>query len=112
MRKDRGQALVEFVIILPILLIILLGMIDFGNIILKKYHLESSIDTTIDLYKENRSRELETFLKEEEIKITYEKDNEFTKIILTKEINIITPGLNIFLDNPYQIQVERIIYEE
>ena len=37
MKKNKGQALVEFIIIIPVLLLLLMGMIDFGNIIHKKY---------------------------------------------------------------------------
>ena len=33
-------------------------------------------------------------------------------IKLKKEIDIITPGLNIILDNPYIIEVERVVYYE
>lgn len=112
MRKNSGQALVEFIIILPILLLILLGMVDFGNIMLKKYDLESTLDTVIDLYRDDREVELSSFLEREKIKVSYEIDNDFTKIILTKEIDIITPGLNVVLSDPYLIQVERVIYEE
>ena len=45
MRKPSGQALVEFIIIVPILLLILMGIVDFGNIIYQKYRLEGSLDT-------------------------------------------------------------------
>ena len=35
--NKKGQALVEFILILPVLLLILMAMIDIGNIFLKKY---------------------------------------------------------------------------
>ena len=44
MKKNSGQALVEFVIILPIILVILLYIIEFGRITLKKYDLESNME--------------------------------------------------------------------
>lgn len=112
MNKNRGQALVEFIIIIPILLLILLGMVDFGNIIYRKYALESTLDTTIDLFLNNKQTELEQFISQEEVEIKYEYDNNFVTIILTKNIKVITPGLNVILSNPYQIKVERTIYHE
>ena len=54
MNKNRGQALVEFIIIVPILLLILLGIVDFGNIIYRKLALESTLDTVVDLYESNK----------------------------------------------------------
>lgn len=112
MKKNSGQALVEFIIILPVLLLIVIGMVDFGNIILKKYHLEGTLDTVVELYRNDRLIDLEQYLKEEFATISYQKDNKFTKVILTKKVNIVTPGLNIILNDPYEISVERVIYEE
>ena len=112
MKKNSGQALVEFIIILPVLLLIMIGMVDFGNIIYKKYNLESELDTVVDLYRHKRLIELEQYITEQEIDFQYENGNTFTKIILTKKIDIIAPGLNLILDSPYEVTVERVIYEE
>ena len=51
MNKKRGQALVEFVIILPIFLFFLFAIIDFGKIISLKNQLESEMDEIIEEYK-------------------------------------------------------------
>ena len=112
MNKNKGQALVEFIIILPILLLILLGMIDFGNIIYKRYKLESNLDVVVDLYEDNRSAELERYLLEEEIDVDYKIEGKIIKITLYKDVDIITPGLSLVLDNPYTISVERAVYYE
>lgn len=112
MNKNRGQALVEFIIIVPILLLILLGIVDFGNIIYRKLALESTLDTVVDLYESNKQTELEKFVTESDVIYKQEVDGEFIHIILTKDVNIMTPGLNTILNNPYEIKVERIIYHE
>lgn len=112
MRKNSGQALVEFVIILPILLLILMGIIDFGNIIYKKYNLESCLDTVVFLYENNKQEELNDYLLNEKINVTYEDDIKFTKIIIDKDVETITPGLNLILNSPYNIKTERTIYHE
>ena len=39
MKNSKGQALVEFIIVLPILLLIIMAIIDFGHIFTKKYSL-------------------------------------------------------------------------
>ena len=49
--KDKGQALIEFVLILPVILLILLYIIEFGRITLKKQQLESNMDLIVNLYE-------------------------------------------------------------
>lgn len=112
MRKNSGQALVEFIIILPILLLILMGMVDFGNIIYQKYHLESNLDTVVSLYQNGRSEELTEYLKEEKITAHYIEEDVFIKVKLQKDVKIITPGLNTILKSPYEVSVERTVYNE
>ena len=38
----KGQALIEFVLILPVFLLILFVIVDFGNIFHSKYELQNS----------------------------------------------------------------------
>ena len=79
MNKNRGQALVEFIIIVPILLLILLGIVDFGNIIYRKLTLESTLDTVVDLYESNKQTELEKFVAESDVTYKQEVDGEFIR---------------------------------
>ena len=102
----------EFILVLPVLILILLGMVDFANIIQNKYKLENNLDIVIDLYREDRVIELEQYLLDEKLTIDYEVDKTFTKVILKKEIDIITPGLNLALNDPFDIVVERTVYNE
>ena len=55
MKNNKGQALVEFVIIMPIFIFIVLAMFDLGNIIIKKYELENNLDTIVNMYEENKN---------------------------------------------------------
>ena len=55
MNKKRGQALVEFVVILPIFIFFLFAMIDFGKMIFIKNQLESEMDEVIEEYKNELS---------------------------------------------------------
>lgn len=113
--NKKGQALVEFVIILPILLCILFAMIDFGMIIYNKNRLENKINDVVNMVKNDESlEEIEKFVKEDTNRsTTYEitHDKNIT-VKLSSSIDIITPGLNIILDNPYEVSASRVIYEE
>ncbi len=114
--KKRGQALVEFIIILPVLIMILFGAVDFGRIILKKNELESIVSNVVDLYNEGKSfEELEEYLKENgqknSLKVT-NKDNKYIEFTLEGEVNFVTPGLGKILGEPYKASIKRVIYYE
>ena len=111
MKNNKGQALVEFILILPVILAILLVIIDLGKIFNEKNTLENTSIDIIELYKNGKSID-EIKNKNREISITTNIENNYLTIKLKKEIEIITPGLNIVLDNPYPIEVERVVYYE
>ena len=43
--NKKGQALIEFILILPIILLILVYLIDIGHIFMQKYDLNNSLET-------------------------------------------------------------------
>ena len=53
----KGQALVEFIIVLPVLIFILLAIIDFGTLSFNKNKLENIITDVSSMYKNNESIE-------------------------------------------------------
>ena len=113
--NKKGQALVEFVIVLPILIMILFATIDFGLIIYNKNKLESKLNDVVNMVKNNESeKSIEKFInKDASRKTTYKilKDEDYITIKLFTSVEIITPGLNLILDNPYKVSVSRVIYE-
>lgn len=111
MKSNKGQALVEFVLILPVILAILLVIIDLGKIFNEKNTLENTSIDIIELYKNGKSID-EIKNKYNDINITTNIDNNYLTLKLKKEIEIITPGLNIVLDNPFVVEVERVVYYE
>ena len=111
MKNNKGQALVEFIVILPVILAILLVIIDLGKIFNEKNTLENNSIDIIELYKNGKSID-EIKNKYSDINITTNIDNNYLTLKLKKEIEIITPGLNLVLDNPYLIEVERVVYYE
>lgn len=104
----KGQALVEFILILPIFIMILFAIVDFGTILNKKSELENTSSDIINMLKNNNSiSDIKNIYSK--LDISLESDKKYTKIFISEEINIMTPGLNLVLGNPYQIKVERVI---
>ena len=113
--NKKGQALVEFIIILPVLLMILFVMIDIGLIFYNKIKLENKLNDVVEMVSNNETDEkIKSFINGgQNRKTTYKViDGEYKTIKLFTSVNIITPGLNIVLDNPYKIEVSRVIYDE
>ena len=109
----KGQALVEFVLILPVFILLVFAFIDVGKIILCKNSLEGTINDVALLVKNNAGdEEIKRYIKEEsKYYVEYVIINsEYTKIILKTKIDLITPGFNkVFNEN---IEIERSIINE
>lgn len=111
MKENKGQALVEFILITPILVFILLAIIDVGNIVISKYKLENHLDTVVDLYK-NRDNSLQNYISKNKLNVTYETDDKYITIIINKSVIVKTPGLNNIIGKNYTIETKRTIYNE
>ena len=108
--SNKGQALLEFILILPILLLLFLSMIDIGRILYERNKLESILSDVVMMYYNDERDSIEDNLINNYSDIELEiKDN---KIYLGKSIDMIAPGLNVVLDNPYQIRVSRVVVNE
>ena len=112
--NKKGQALVEFIIILPIIIFILLAIIDYGTISHTKSKLENIITDVSSMIKNNENEEeINKFVEENDNNLNLEilKEEKYITIKLYKKYDYITPGLNkIFkTDN---INIERKIYYE
>ena len=105
----KGQALVEFVLILPIFIMILFSIVDFGMIFNKKNELENISIDIINLLNNNNNKieEIQKEYPKVDIKLTSEE--KYTIVEISTKVNIITPGLNRVLGNPYIVKVERKI---
>ena len=104
----KGQALVEFVLILPVFILILFAIVDFGTILSKKNELENdSIDIVLLINNGTNIDEIKS--KYSDLDIDLKDVDKYTEIKISKNINIITPGLNLIFGNPYKVIVERVI---
>ncbi len=110
MRNNKGQALIEFILILPVLLLVIISIIDFGNIILKKYSLENDIDAVATLYKEGKN--VDSYLSSKDLRVEYKHETDFTNITIYKNIKIISPVLVPIFGSNYEVHVEKSVINE
>jgi len=106
--NNKGQALIEFVLILPVFIFILFAIIDFGIIYSTKSSLENDSTDIINLFKNGKSlEELELMYEDNKIEVS-NVDNYYSFSVSTS-VNLITPGFNRIFGDPYIINVERTI---
>ena len=97
MSNNRGQSLVLFVLIIPIVLLVIVGIVDIGKISLLKEELDNINYITIDygldnLDKNDINEDLETVIKKNKTdieKINIEIDNKQIKIVLEDNVNLV-----------------------
>jgi len=108
----RGQALIEFIMILPVFLFLVLGMIDFGTIFYQKYALQNHLDIITTKYQNHQEDEISSYLKKHDLKMESVKEEDTRTITIQKEIPIHTPLLDRALGSPYTITESGTIYDE
>lgn len=111
MRNQRGQALIEFLLIVPILLIMVMAVFDFGNILYHRYQVENQLDFIAGLYEDNNEEELAEYLDENNLVMEIDASMSYTVLRIKKEVSIYTPGLNKIIGDPYKITTTKTIYE-
>lgn len=110
--NDKGQALIEFVLILPVLVFLIFAVIDFGNIVLTRNRMESDATMMLELIaKEASYDDMVRVLNEESdipisLDLHYQEDG-FVQVVLTGNVSLMTPGLNLILGNHYLVKIER-----
>lgn len=109
MKDRKGQALVEFVLIIPLLVIILFGIVEIGNIIHKKYLLETHLDTVIDLYKNDKQELIDIYEDENNLDINFKETGSLVTITVSQKVKLITLGIK-YIDNPFEIKTKRSFY--
>lgn len=112
-KNKKGQALVEFIIILPIFIFMILTVIDIGKLLYDKNIMQNNLNDVVSLYKQgNNYEKLEEYLKEKDDKAKLEISNEDNKYIEFKIIKtpvINTPGLNLLIKD---LEAKRVVNYE
>ncbi len=106
--NEKGQALIEFILILPILILLILGMIDIGTIFIKKIELEDQVTDIIAVWeKEPYSiKTLEEYFEKENLttNILENTTTSFLTIEVKNTISLTTP-----IKKNYEIKIKRVI---
>ena len=109
--NKRGQALVEFVLILPVFLFLIMAVVDFGTIFNRRNALETASSDIITLYKDGTSiTEINSLYSKYTISVT--SDNDYDKVTISDSVKLNTPGFNRIFGSPYQIKIERYLRHE
>ena len=107
--ENKGQALVEFVLILPLVLLILMYVVDASKIISYKTDLETDMNVIVNMYQSNKEQ-LDDYVTINNIEISFQNNQDLTTIIIKKQTRYTMPLLNKILGN--KIQTKRVIYEK
>ena len=108
--NKKGQALVEFILVLPVIVLLIFALFDIGRIIMAKNHLENKMTECIDLASSGESIEgINNYLShDKEYKYSFSiVDGEYRMYHLETSVKLITPGMKRILNNPYKVTLER-----
>ena len=90
MRNRKGQALVEFIIILPVILILIFCIVDFGRVISLKGDLQNITSDVVNWYQNGKTdEEIKALVAKEETKevsVSISPDNDYVTIVTKKTI--------------------------
>lgn len=107
----KGQALVEFVLILPIFIMLLFVIIDFGIIFSSKMSLENtSSDIVLMIKNGDDVNSINSFYKDIDIDIS--SSGKYYNVLIEKEIDLITPFLGDIMGEPYVISVKKVVVND
>lgn len=97
----KGQALIEFVLILPIMLLLFIGIFDIGNLFINKYQMLDDLDNVVNNQKSVKAP----------YQLSTQKYDRYTKYTLAKKVIIFTPGVNLAFKDGVKLTVSRDVYE-
>ena len=98
--NKKGQALIEFIIILPIFIMMMLAVFDCVRIYSEKSKLESIIEDVI--LDDNTYSD---------VNVTKNRVNKWTEYVVSKDIEIYSPVVSVVTVTKYNVTVKRIVYE-
>ena len=113
-RKEEGQSLTEFALLLPLLLLLICGILDFGRVMYAYLHLNMAAQETVRLAGLGKGdSEITTFAKNYEqlgdpnlLKVTISpiqtsrKPGDYVKVTLSYTLSYLTPLVSNILPKP------------
>lgn len=100
--NKKGQALVEFVLILPIFIMLMLAVFDYVKIMQTRMSLEDTIENIVLSESSKLDDDIKLDIKTEEGVKTYS---------LSKKVDLVSPVVSAVLDKDYSVVVTRSVYE-
>ncbi len=113
--NKKGQALVEFVIILPVMLILVFALIDFGRVINLNSELDNKISDVVMLYQGGKTTdEIKKIItdSDDEIEFDFKVKEDYVTLTISKSIKPITPGFNYIPKKVFDVSASRVIKNE
>ena len=111
--NKKGQALVEFVILLPIIFIIIFAIIDVSLVFYNKNHLEGVLDDVVTMTSNGKSEEeIKNAIDNKDITHTIVADGTYATISLKQKIYFTTPISYSFFKDGLEIETKRVILYE
>ena len=98
--NKKGQALIEFIIILPIFIMMMLAVFDCVRIYSEKSKLEGILEDVI--LDDNTYSD---------VNVTKNSVSKGTEYVVSKDIEIYSPVVSVVTGTKYNIVVKRIVYE-
>ena len=109
--NKKGQALVEFVLILPVVLILIFSSIDVFFLAMEKNELNSVLNDEIELFINNKI-DVDTMKNDlKKYNVKTKKDDKYLTIKISKKVKWISPVTNMILKN-YTITSKKVIISE
>jgi Flp pilus assembly protein TadG len=125
-KNEKGQSLVEMALILPILLMLLIGIFDFGRIMYNYMHLHLTTQETVRLGGLGKGdAEITQFARDYiqlgdptllEVLITPDEtlrnSGDYVTVSLKYPVDYVTPFISHLLPSPFMIETESTIRVE
>ena len=110
--NKKGQALIEFILVMPIFMIILMSLIDVGNIYLKKNELNNELQIIEEMYQKQDIQNIALYTSNKDLTLEESTENELITITLKKQIKINAPILTNIIGKKYTIEEKKTFYKE
>ena len=110
--SKKGQALIEFILIMPVFMLLIMSLIDIGNIFIKKYELENDLQQITTMYQNGDVQKIALYTSNRNITIEEETNNDLITIYLKKDIKINAPILSNILGSNYKVELSKVLYKE
>lgn len=125
-KEEKGQSLIEFALVLPLLLLLLVGIFDFGRIIYSYMHLHITAQETVRLGGLGRTdaemtafaRQLNHLGNSNQLKVAVSPSDStrrsggYVTVTLEYPVNYVTPMLSRILPSPLMIKTDSTIRVE